>query len=113
MRKYLSEFIGTAVLVIFGCGSAVAANNLIGDANLVMTGSALALSTLLIAFAFFGLSIVAMAYSIGNVSGCHINPAVSTGMLVSGKMTVNDYIGYLISQFLGGIAGAAILAFYF
>ena len=109
MRKYLSEFIGTAVLVIFGCGSAVAANNLIGDANLVMTGSALALSTLLIAFAF-GLSIVAMAYSIGNVSGCHINPAVSTGMLVSGKMTVNDYIGYLISQFLGGIAGAAILA---
>lgn len=51
-----------------------------------------------------------MAYSIGNVSGCHINPAVSTGMLVSGKMTVNDYIGYLISQFLGGIAGAAILA---
>ena len=49
-----------------------------------------------------------MAYSIGNVSGCHINPAVSTGMLVSGKMTVNDYIGYLISQFLGGIAGAAI-----
>lgn len=109
MRKYLSEFIGTAVLVIFGCGSAVAANNLIGDANLVMNGSALALSTLLIAFAF-GLSIVAMAYSIGNVSGCHINPAVSTGMLVSGKMTVNDYIGYLISQFLGGIAGAAILA---
>ena len=109
MRKYLSEFIGTAVLVIFGCGSAVAANNLIGDANLVMTGSALALSTLLRAFAF-GLSIVAMAYSIGNVSGCHINPAVSTGMLVSGKMTVNDYIGYLISQFLGGIAGAAILA---
>lgn len=108
MRKYLSEFIGTAVLVIFGCGSAVAANMLIGE-SLVTSGSPLALSTLLIAFAF-GLTIVAMAYSIGNVSGCHINPAVSTGMLVSGKMSVQDYVGYLVSQFLGGIVGALILA---
>ena len=64
---------------------------------------------MLIAFAF-GLSIVAMAYSIGNVSGCHINPAVSFGMLVAGKMEVKDFIGYVIAQFLGGIVGAGILA---
>jgi len=63
----------------------------------------------LIAFAF-GLSIVAMAYSIGNVSGCHINPAVSFGMLVAGKMEVKDFIGYVIAQFLGGIVGAGILS---
>ena len=106
MKKYIAEFIGTAVLVIFGCGSAVAANTLV--AELGFSGSALAITTLLIAFAF-GLVIVAMAYSIGNVSGCHINPAVSTGMLVSGKMTVNEYIGYLVAQFLGGIVGALIL----
>ncbi len=111
MKKYIAEFIGTAVLVIFGCGSAVAANTLVGELKLgqfALSGSALALTTLLIAFAF-GLVIVAMAYSIGNISGCHINPAVSTGMLVSGKMTVNDYIGYLVAQFLGGIVGALIL----
>ncbi len=106
MKKYIAEFIGTAVLVIFGCGSAVAANTLV--AELGFSGSALAITTLLIAFAF-GLVIVAMAYSIGNVSGCHINPAVSTGMLVSGKMMVNEYIGYLVAQFLGGIVGALIL----
>ena len=64
---------------------------------------------MLIAFAF-GLSIVAMAYSIGNVSGCHINPAVSFGMLVAGKMEVKDFIGYVIAQYLGGIVGAGILA---
>ncbi|MEG2165047.1 MAG: aquaporin, partial [Ruthenibacterium sp.] len=73
MKKYLAEFIGTAVLVTFGCGSAVAANTLLANA---IEPIPLAFSTLLIAFAF-GLSIVAMAYSIGNVSGCHINPAVS------------------------------------
>ena len=106
MRKYIAEFIGTAVLVLFGCGSAVTANTLLGDSGQTIP---LAFSTLLIAFAF-GLSIVAMAYSIGNVSGCHINPAVSFGMLVAGKMEVKDFIGYVIAQFLGGIVGAGILA---
>ncbi len=106
MKKYIAEFIGTAVLVIFGCGSAVTANTLVSEIGFV--GSPLALTTLLIAFAF-GLVIVAMAYSIGNISGCHINPAVSTGMLVAGKMSVRDYIGYLVAQFLGGIVGALIL----
>lgn len=106
MKKYIAEFIGTAVLVIFGCGSAVAANTLLGNGGAAIP---LAFSTLLIAFAF-GLSIVAMAYSIGNVSGCHINPAVSFGMLVAGKMEVKDFIGYIVAQFLGGLAGAGILS---
>lgn len=109
MKKYMSEFVGTAVLVIFGCGSAVSANMLVSNIQLVPPiGSTLALTTLLIAFAF-GLVIVAMAYSIGNVSGCHINPAVSTAMLVSGKMTTKDYVGYIIAQFLGAIIGALVL----
>ena len=68
MKKFVAEFVGTAVLVIFGCGSAVAANTLLGQNDVT---TPLGFSTLLIAFAF-GLSIVAMAYSIGNVSGCHI-----------------------------------------
>lgn len=109
MKKYVAEFIGTAVLVVFGCGSAVAANTLVADNGAQIP---LALSTLLIAFAF-GLSIVAMAYSIGNVSGCHINPAVSFGMLVAGKMDVKEFIGYIVAQFIGGIAGAGILFAFF
>lgn len=106
MKKYIAEFIGTAVLVVFGCGSAVAANTLLGNAGIQIP---LAYSTLLIAFAF-GLVIVAMAYSIGNISGCHINPAVSLGMLISGRMDMKEFIAYVVSQFLGGIAGAALLA---
>lgn len=105
MRKYVAEFIGTLVLVVFGCGSAVAANTLVGSMGLEVP---LGFTTLLIAFAF-GLTIVAMAYSIGNISGCHINPAVSLGVFISGKMDAKDFIGYLIAQFVGGIAGASIL----
>ncbi|MDY3617923.1 MIP family channel protein [Agathobaculum sp.] len=106
MKKLIAEFVGTAVLVIFGCGSAVAANTLL--TNIGQGNGPLAFSTLLIAFAF-GLVIVAMAYSIGNVSGCHINPAVSLGMLVAGRMEVKEFARYLAAQFLGGIAGAAVL----
>ena len=109
MKKYIAEFIGTAVLVIFGCGSAVAANTLLGESGATIP---LAYSTLLIAFAF-GLSIVAMAYSIGIVSGCHINPAVSLGVFISGRMSLVDFVGYLVAQFLGGIAGAGVLVFFF
>lgn len=109
MKKYIAEFIGTAVLVVFGCGSAVAANTLVANNGAEIP---LALSTLLISFAF-GLSIVAMAYSIGNVSGCHINPAVSFGLLVAGKLAVKDFVGYVIAQFLGGIAGAGLLVAFF
>ena len=104
-KKYTAEFIGTAVLVLFGCGAAVTANSLVGSAGISVP---LAVSTLLIAFAF-GLVIVGMAYSVGNVSGCHINPAVSLAMLINKKITVKDFIGYVIAQYLGGITGAAIL----
>ncbi|MBQ6949894.1 MAG: aquaporin [Clostridia bacterium] len=98
MKKYVAEFIGTFVLVLFACGTAA----------VVGCNAAAGTGYLLTALAF-GLVIVAMAYSIGNVSGCHINPAVSIAMLVSGKMNVKDFIGYVVAQFLGAIAGAAVL----
>lgn len=98
IRKYVAEFIGTLVLVLFACGTAAA----VGCSYSAGTGY------LLTALAF-GLVIVAMAYSIGNVSGCHINPAVSIAMLVSGKLSVTDFIGYIVAQFAGATAGAAIL----
>ncbi len=97
-KKYIAEFIGTAVLVVFGCGTAMT----------VGCDSASGCGYVLTALAF-GLVIVGMAYSIGNVSGCHINPAVSIGCLVAGKISVKDFFGYIISQFVGGIVGALIL----
>jgi aquaporin Z len=105
VKKSIAEALGTFVLVVFGCGSAVAANTLLGDAG---QGVPLAYSTLLIAFAF-GLVIVAMAYSIGNVSGCHINPAVSLAMLMTGQMSVTEFVAYVVSQFVGAIIGAGVL----
>lgn len=102
MKKYLAEFIGTLVLVVFACGAAI-----VTGCSVENTGA-----YLLTALAF-GLVIVAMAYSIGNVSGCHINPAVSIAMLVSGKMNIKDFIGYVIAQFAGATAGAGILAYIF
>ena len=103
MKKYASEFIGTLVLVLFACGTAA-----VTGAKLVE--GAATTSYLMTALAF-GLVIIAMAYSIGHISGCHINPAVSTGMLLSGRMKGTDFVGYLIAQFLGAIAGAGILYF--
>ena len=98
IKKYLAEFIGTAVLVLFACGVA----GQICDGSISgLIGTALA----------FGLVIVAMAYSIGNVSGCHINPAVSIAMLINKKISAKDFCGYIIAQFLGAIAGAAVLYF--
>lgn len=99
MKKYAAEFIGTAVLVIFGCGTAM----LVGCSAESGTGY------LLTALAF-GLSIVAEAYCIGNISGCHVNPAVSLGVLVSGRMTGKDFAGYVIAQILGAICGSLLLA---
>ena len=99
MKKYVAEFIGTLVLVLFACGTAAVVGCNGADPNAAYLMTALA----------FGLVIVAMAYSIGNISGCHINPAVSIAMLVSGKMSVKDFVGYVVAQFLGAIAGAAIL----
>ena len=92
MKKYIAEFIGTAVLVLFGTGIAV-----ITGGNLVATALA------------FGLAIVAMTYVIGNISGCHVNPAVSLSMLISKKMSTKDFIGYVVSQVAGAFAGTGIL----
>ena len=97
MKKYLSEFIGTAVLVLFGCGTAAISGGITGSIGIV--GIALA----------FGLSIVALAYVIGNISGCHINPAVSLAMLINKKMTAKDFAGYVVAQVLGGILGTSLL----
>lgn len=99
MKKYVAEFIGTAVLVTLGCGTAM----------LVGCDAASGCGYLLTAFAF-GLTIIAMAYSIGNISGCHINPAVSLGVLMTGGMDGKDFVAYVISQCLGALAGAALLA---
>lgn len=99
MKKYIAEFIGTMVLVILGCGTAM----LVG-CDAVNGGG-----YILTAFAF-GLVIVGMAYCVGNISGCHINPAVSLGVLMSGGMSVSDFVGYVVSQCLGAFAGAGVLA---
>lgn len=98
MRKYLAEFIGTCILVTVGCGTAM----------LVGCDAAAGSGYLLTALAF-GLAIVATAYSIGNVSGCHINPAVSLGVLLSGGMKLKDFCGYVVAQVLGAFAGAGLL----
>ena len=98
IKKYIAEFIGTFVLVLFACGTAVAVGC---DAA---SGSGYLLTALA-----FGLVIVAMAYSIGNISGCHINPAVSIAMLISGKLSVKDFAGYVVSQIAGAIAGGAMI----
>lgn len=105
MKKYLVEFIGTAVLVLMGCGSATIANlgGVVGGHEAYAP-----LALLPIAFAF-GLSVTAMAYGIGPVSGCHINPAVTLGVWSAGRMKALDVPGYVIAQCLGGLAGAALL----
>lgn len=94
MNKLIAEFIGTLTLVLFGCGAAV-----LGGEHVGQLGIALA----------FGFAIVAMAYGIGPVSGCHVNPAVSLGAFIAGRMNAKDMVGYWVAQVLGAIAGAFIL----
>jgi len=95
LKKLLAEFLGTATLVLFGCGSAVLAGpEVVGQLG--------------ISFAF-GLTIVAMAYGIGPVSGCHVNPAVSLGAYLAGRMSINEMVQYWVAQFLGALVGAAVL----
>jgi aquaporin Z len=98
MKKYLAEFIGTLALVLIGCSAIV-----IGG-----FGGAFPLGILPIALAF-GLTVIAMAYAIGPISGAHINPAVTVGMCVAGRIKPDEAIGYIVAQLLGGIAGAAVL----
>jgi aquaporin Z len=94
MKKMIAEFVGTFTLVLFGCGAAVLAGGEVGQLG--------------IAFAF-GLAIVAMAYGIGPVSGCHINPAVSLGVHLAGRMSMKDMLSYWAAQILGALAGAGVL----
>lgn len=100
VKKAVAEFIGTLVLVLVACGVASVTGCKFPQVGYLATALA------------FGLVIVAMAYSIGNVSGCHINPAVSIAMLVSGRMTIKEFFAYVIAQFTGAIAGAGILAYF-
>lgn len=99
--KFVAELIGTFGLVLFGCGAAAiaGADTLGGLSGLGLLGIALA----------FGLSVVVFAYAIGNISGCHINPAVTIGMLVNGKISFRDSIVYIIAQLIGALLGAFVL----
>lgn len=101
MKKYLSEMIGTMVLVLMGCGAAVFAGS---APETLQTG----VGTLGVALAF-GLSVVAMAYTIGGVSGCHINPAITFGVWLSGRMSGKDAAMYMLFQVFGAIIGSALL----
>src|ERR1700737_1990658 len=94
MNKYFAELIGTFVLVFGGCGSAVLAGDRIGFLG--------------VSFAF-GLSLLAMAYTIGPISGCHINPAVTVGLLISKKLDGKYALGYILAQIVGAILGAGVL----
>ena len=98
MKKYLAEMIGTFVLTFLGCGAAVALG--CGSDTASVVGTAFA----------FGLSVVAMAYTIGGISGCHINPAITLGVFLSGKISAKDCGMYMIFQVIGAILAAAVLA---
>lgn len=104
IKKYVAEFFGTMVLVLFGCGTAVVTGGLTGGTE---SGT---LGVVAIALAF-GLAIVAAAYAIGHISGCHVNPAVSLAVLINGGISFNDFIGYVIGQVAGAFAGSGILYF--
>ena len=98
MKKYLAEMVGTFVLTFLGCGAAVALG--CGSDTASIVGTAVA----------FGLSVVAMAYAIGGISGCHINPAITLGVFLSGRIDAKDCGMYILFQFIGGILAAALLA---
>ena len=104
MKKYVAEFIGTCTLVFFGCGTAVVCGGFTGGIDSGYLGvAAIALA--------FGLAIVASAYAIGSVSGCHVNPAVSLAMFLAKKLSAKDFAGYVAAQIIGAFAGSALLKF--
>lgn len=102
IKKYIAELLGTFILVLFGCGTAVFCGGLNGG-----TGNG-TLGVVAIALAF-GLSIVAGAYAIGHISGCHVNPAVSLAMFINGKIDAIDLVGYVVAQVVGAFAGSGLL----
>ena len=102
MKKYIAEMFGTMILVVLGCGTAM----------FVGCDPAHGSGYILTAFAF-GLAIIAMAYSFGNISGGHVNPAVSLGVLMSGRMSGKDFVAYCVFQCLGALTGSVILAYIF
>jgi aquaporin Z len=99
-KKYAAELIGTMVLVLMGCGSALIAGKNFGS----LSGN----GTVGIALAF-GLAVLVMVYAIGGISGCHINPAISISMLAAGKLSLKNTVGYVVSQCIGALIGAGIL----
>lgn len=105
MKKYLAEFIGTFALVLFGCGAAVVAGKTI---PITVADAPVGIGLLGISLAF-GLSVVVMAYAIGPISGCHINPAITIAMLVAKKISFKDTVGYVIAQMAGAVVAAFLL----
>ena len=101
MKKYLAEMVGTMVLVLMGCGSAVFAGN-------IAAACGAGVGTLGVAMAF-GLSVIAMAYTIGGISGCHINPAITLGVWLSKRMNGKDAAMYMVFQIIGAIIGSSII----
>ena len=101
MKNIISELFGTFCLTLFGCGAAAIAGGSVG------AGSGLGLLGISLAF---GLAVVAMAYTIGPISGCHINPAISVGMMVAGKLSVKDTVGYVIGQCIGAVLAILVLS---
>lgn len=103
MKKYLAEMFGTLVLVLMGCGVAVSLNCTSNCADVANAGTVIGTALA------FGLSVVAMAYTIGGISGCHINPAITLGVFLSGRMSGKDAGMYILFQFIGAVLGSAIL----
>src|SRR3954469_23335535 len=94
MAKFSAEFLGTLVLVLFGCGAAVLGGDQVGQLGIALS---------------FGFAIVALAYGLGPISGGHVNPAVSLGVFLAGRMSAREMLVYWLAQFAGALAGAALL----
>ncbi len=106
MRKFIAELIGTFALVLFGCGSAVFGQIFVGADSLTTMGNPITITAIGMCF---GLAVLIMAYTIGPISGCHVNPAVSFGVFLNGGMKFNEMISYWVAQIIGGILGAVAI----
>ena len=108
MKKFIAELIGTFALVLFGCGSAVFGQIFVGADSLTTMGNPITITAIGMCF---GLAVLVMAYAIGPISGCHVNPAVSFGVFINGGMTFGELIYYWVAQVAGGILGAVAIGF--